>query len=318
MNARNDFDGDGRSDILWRDNDTGALRSWLGQASGGFVINPSVSGQVSTDWFVASIGDFNGDDRADVLWRNGMGTVVSWLGQDGGGFVHNTGVSGQVPTNWYVARTGDFNGDGNDDVLWRKDTGEMVSWLGQDSGGFVNNPGVSGQAPANWFVAGTGDFNGDGNDDLLWRNLDTGALQSWLGQDSGGFVNNPSVSGQLPTNWFMTGTGDFNGDGNDDLLWRNASSGALVSWLGQDSGGFVNNPGVSGQLPSNWFVASTGDFNGDDNDDILWRNNDTGAVMSWLGQDGGGFVNNPGVSGHVDLSWHVQPSGGGGFSWWDY
>ncbi|MCY7279803.1 MAG: M10 family metallopeptidase C-terminal domain-containing protein, partial [Sphingomonas bacterium] len=37
--VRNDFNGDGRSDILWRNVATGQLSDWLGQANGGFVGN---------------------------------------------------------------------------------------------------------------------------------------------------------------------------------------------------------------------------------------------------------------------------------------
>ena len=36
--ARNDFNGDGRSDILWRDS-SGAVTNSLGQANGGFASN---------------------------------------------------------------------------------------------------------------------------------------------------------------------------------------------------------------------------------------------------------------------------------------
>ncbi|MES2904174.1 MAG: M10 family metallopeptidase C-terminal domain-containing protein, partial [Pseudomonadota bacterium] len=59
--VRNDFNGDGRSDILWR-NDNGLLTDWLGQANGGFVDNgANAFASVATNWQVTGIGDFNGD-----------------------------------------------------------------------------------------------------------------------------------------------------------------------------------------------------------------------------------------------------------------
>jgi serralysin len=46
----NDFNGDGRSDILWR-NDNGQMSDWLGTASGGFIDNAvNAYTFVPTDW----------------------------------------------------------------------------------------------------------------------------------------------------------------------------------------------------------------------------------------------------------------------------
>src|SRR5829696_716587 len=129
----------------------------------------------------------------------------------------------------------DFNGDGRSDVLWRSDAGEMTDWLGQANGGFVNNGANAWFAnlPSSWQVIGTGDFNGDGKDDLLWRSSG-GEMTDWLGQANGGFVNNGANAWftNLPSSWQVVGTGDFNGDGRDDLLWR-SSGGEMTDWLGQ-------------------------------------------------------------------------------------
>jgi hypothetical protein len=42
----------------------------------------------------------------------------------------------------------------------------------------------------------------------------------------------------ITTDWHLAGTGDFDGDGRDDILWRN-DSGLTVDWLGQANGGFA-------------------------------------------------------------------------------
>ncbi len=71
--ARNDFNGDGRSDILWR-HDDGLTIDWLGQANGGFADNYSNSViNIPTEWQVDGLGDFNGDGRDDILWRHDNG-----------------------------------------------------------------------------------------------------------------------------------------------------------------------------------------------------------------------------------------------------
>ena len=50
--AHNDFNGDGRSDILWR-NDNGLVGEWLGQSNGGFVGNANVNIPLENSWHVA-------------------------------------------------------------------------------------------------------------------------------------------------------------------------------------------------------------------------------------------------------------------------
>jgi hypothetical protein len=303
--VQNDFNGDGRSDIVWR-NDNGALTDWLGQAGGGFALNDTAAyAQVPLAWKVAGVGDFNGDGRSDIVWRNDNGALTDWLGQANGGFaINDTAAYAQVSLDWKVAGVGDFNGDGHSDVLWRNDDGALTDWLGQANGGFAINNAAYTTALTTWKVAGVGDFNGDGRDDVLWRN-DDGALTDWLGQENGGFaLNDAAAYTTAPTSWRVAGVGDFDGDGRDDVLWRN-DNGALTDWLGQADGGFAINNAAYTEAPTAWKVANVGDYNGDGRDDILWRN-DNGALTDWLGQANGGFaLNDPAAFTTAPNAWKI-------------
>jgi serralysin len=244
--SHNDFNGDGLGDILWRD-DNGLLFDWLGTANGGFTSNASnFAINVGTEWRVLGTGDFNDDGRDDILWRqDGSGHMLDWLGTANGGFISNSGnFDINVSTEWQVAGTGDFNGDGRDDILWRQDgTGRLLDWLGTANGGFISNSGnIDINVSTEWRIAGTGDFNGDGRDDILWRQGGTGRLLDWLGTANGGFTSNSgNFDMNVGTEWRITGTGDFNGDGRDDILWRQNGSGHLLDWLGTANGGFISN-----------------------------------------------------------------------------
>jgi Ca2+-binding RTX toxin-like protein len=306
--VHNDFNGDGKSDLLWR-SDAGYLSDWLGTATGALANNDANAATwAPTSWHVAGTGDFNGDGKIDLLWRADSGHLSNWLGSATGGFANNdANAATWAPTSWHIVGTGDFNGDGKSDILWRADTGHLSDWLGSSSGAFVNNDANAATwAPTSWHIVGTGDFNGDGKVDLLWR-ADTGHLSDWLGTASGGFVNNDNNAATwAPTNWTVVATGDFNGDHIDDILWR-ADTGHLSNWLGTATGGFVNNDANAATwAPSTWHIAATGDFNGDGKTDIAWRA-DTGHLSNWLGSATGGFVNNDAnAATWAPTDWHVQ------------
>ncbi|MCA1652600.1 MAG: FG-GAP-like repeat-containing protein, partial [Sphingomonadales bacterium] len=253
-----DFNGDGRVDVLWR-SDSGALSDWLATASGGFTPNDANAyALVPTSWHVVGTGDFNGDGRADILWRNDAGILSDWLATASGGFSANdANAFAQVSTSWTVVGTGDFNGDGRADILWRNDAGVLSDWLGTASGGFAaNDANASVTVAASWHVAGTGDFNGDGRDDILWRS-DGGELSDWLGTVNGGFTpNNSNALHQVATDWSVAAVGDYDGDGRDDILWRDGG-GSLTDWLGTSAGGFtVNDVNAYQVVATNWHVQA--------------------------------------------------------------
>jgi Ca2+-binding RTX toxin-like protein len=308
--VHDDFNGDGRSDILWR-NDNGSIFDFLGTANGGFTSNGDNSFvAVDNSWHIAGTGDFNGDGRADVLWRNDNGNIFDFLATSNGGFTSNGDNSFvAVDNSWHIAGTGDFNGDGRADVLWRNDNGNIFDFLGSANGGFTSNGDNSFVAvDVGWHVAGTGDFNGDGRADILWRN-DNGNIFDFLGSANGGFTSNGDNSFVAVDNgWHIAGTGDFNGDGRADVLWRN-DNGNMLDFLGTANGGFVSNGDNSFvAVDLGWHVASIGDFNGDGRADILWRN-DSGVMFDFLGTANGGFTSN-GDNSYVAvaISSHVQDS----------
>jgi hypothetical protein len=226
---RCDFNGDGKTDILWRNKSTGQNVVWF--MNGTTYSSYAELMQVAdTNWEIMGTGDFNSDGKTDILWRNkSTGQNVVWL-MNGTTYSSYAELMQVTDTNWEIVGTGDFNSDGKVDILWRnKSTGQNVVW-------FMNGTTYSSYAElmqvtdTNWEIVGTGDFNSDGKTDILWRNKSTGQNVVW-------FMNGTTYSSYAElmqvadTNWEIMGTGDFNSDGKTDILWRNKSTGQNVVWF---------------------------------------------------------------------------------------
>jgi hypothetical protein len=75
---------------------------------------------------VTHTADFNGDGKADLLWRNTNGAVTMWLMN--GNAVASTGGLIGPDANWRVTHTADYSGDGKSDLLWRNVDGSLTVW----------------------------------------------------------------------------------------------------------------------------------------------------------------------------------------------
>ncbi len=287
---RNDFDGNSRSDVLWRNIQTGVNTIWK---SANASTKQTVTA-VNLAWKVAATGDFNGDGNTDILWRNSStGANTIWRS---GNSATAQAVTTIVSQAWKVAGANDFNGDGKADILWRNSSsGANTIWL---SGNSATAQVVATVASQAWKVVGADDFNGDGKADILWRNSSSGANTIWLSGNSATAQGVATVGSQA---WKVVGTGDFSGDGKADILWRNAASGANTIWL---SGNSATAQAVTTVASQAWKVATTGDFDGDGKADILWRNSVSGAATIWRSGNSASVQAMTGVS---DLSWQIVP-----------
>jgi PKD repeat protein len=235
--ATGDFDGDGKSDILWRHASTGENIIW--QMNGGSRIDRRpITAVADLNWEVVGTGDFNGDGRSDILWRRKLGGANAiWLmnstNRVGGGHIAEVG-----DLSWKAAAIGDFNGDGKSDIFWRHGTaGTNAIWF-MDGISRIGGGSAPGVADLGWEVAGVGDFNADGRTDIVWRHRVTGQNLIWL-MNGTARVSVP-INSVADPNWRIMAVGDYNGDGMADLLWRHAVSGTLRVWL-MDGTTILNN-----------------------------------------------------------------------------
>lgn len=233
--ARADFSDDGKSDLVLRNRVTGDLAAWFLDGTvlaGGSAFSPAQP--AAPNWTLVAANDFSSDGKADLLFHNEVsGKLSFWLMN---GTARTTGVlvDGETDLSWKVIASADFNSDAEPDLLWRQEgTGALQVWYLDGTsqvGKVVPDPPLL--ADLNWQLAAAGDLSGDGKPDLLWRHQVSGALVAWLmdgiNRTSGVYLT-PSSLPDL--NWQVAGIWDTDGDRKGDLVWQNATSGKIVTWL---------------------------------------------------------------------------------------
>jgi acetyl esterase/lipase len=255
----------------------GTAAQRLGQWFGATNKSPlTFAGQVQTDPSKALVGDFDGNDRDDVLFH-GLNAACdkAWLSETattvGSTFAIRTLPNGidenERPT------VGDFNGDGRSDVFVYG-VGSAVDevWWGQASN-FTVGTVVLGSD----YTSLVGDFDGDLRDDILWLG-DSPAV--WYGN-----TNNSFTAVSISAFWwaFRPVVGDFNGDSLDDILWYGPGTTGDVIWWGGANRTFSN-----GTLPAldSDYQSRTGDFDGNGTTDVFWLG---ASPKLWYGQTSGVF-----------------------------
>jgi len=267
-----DFNGDGKPDVALSDQ-MGLVHILLGNGNGTL--------QASMDFVAGSpegivSGDFNGDGKIDLATANYGNNDVSILNGNGDGTFRaaRSYSVGNLPGSLESVSTSlvlsDFNEDGKLDFA----TG-LNNTLGFGNGdgtftlgSFMGNAG---------FGITSGDFNHDGHADIAAVtnvNLSLGntATAVFLGNGNGTFqAERDSSSFALALQYIATG--DFNGDGNPDLVQTSPSSATMG--LGDGSGNFTYS--LAAGAPRG-LQPVIGDLNGDGRDDIVVPQNQSITV----------------------------------------
>ncbi len=238
--------------------------------------------------------DWNGDLRSDVVVESKLlqsgeppGRTIVWGVSSNVASIIQTSA-GYTVGPWRVVGSGDFDGDALADLLWRsKSAGLSVSSHPVLEGSISPPVQEVYPVPSGWDAAvdvGVGDFDGDGDLDLLvWEGAGRG-LVVWQLDGATWESEAPIVPG-APTdrNFEPIATGEFNGDGQPDVLFRNSATGELRAWLIIDNE-MVAETGFTPFGVSNldWTVVAAGDFNGDNSDDLLYQNAISKRLVVWF------------------------------------
>lgn len=158
------------------------------------------------------------------------------------------GTSGLTDGAPYYPIVGDFDLSGGADIFWyRPGSDSDHLWLSS-----CNSPDatrISFSINGN-YKPFTGDFDGDGSADIFWYSPGSGSDTLYLGGSSGGSTPFTTVSSVNVSGDYSPVVGDFDGDGDSDILWYQPWATSSAQWTSNGDGTFssaqVTNPPYEG------------------------------------------------------------------------
>lgn len=273
-----DFLGNGRADLgLLRENPLNSNGQGAAQYWPNFAGNaPVFLRDVRPAWDVQAIGDLDGDGFGDLVWRfrgqsaNIDDQGVSYIWFTSNGSVAQVRKRGGAPLTWTLLGAADLNGDGAADMIYVSPANAMRVLMATPNRTCANLSG--GSLPTGFTALKLADFSGSRRGDVLARNATTGEVRLINLNAMGlnlppytGAADDPNASctsstlslaqtafniGATDSTWTLYATGDFNGDGIYDVVWRQPS-GTLTLWLMNANGAAPSVISNAGTAPAN-------------------------------------------------------------------
>ena len=148
-----DFNGDGKSDLVFQNQTTNRVAFWLmdGPHYQGGMVSPHTP---LGGWQMVGVGDFNGDSFQDLVFQDrATGHIAVWYLQ-GTTYTGGTVLPSHPAAGWKVVSVGDFNADGSADIVFQTPfSGQAVVWYVK-GGVFSGGETLSQTVPTGWKIVG--------------------------------------------------------------------------------------------------------------------------------------------------------------------
>ncbi len=239
-----------------------------------------------------------------IFWQSSSSWDVDYwlLNADGSIFLEETIARGPASS---VAKLGDIDRDGRADLIWLTSSHSVDYWI-LNPDGTLGSSGTTAIAPIYWAIKAVGDIDKDGTADIVFRDTSSGFVSCWLLNPDGSRKSVHTVGGPVSTSWIIAASGDIDGDGTMDVIWRNQVSGQVAYWLLNTSGTRKSAGVIGGAVSTSWVIAAAGDIDRDGIVDLIWRSMSNGHVAYWMLNPDGTRKSAGAIGGSVPLNWVIK------------
>jgi hypothetical protein len=292
-----DGDANGRADLVW--NNTGPQivtnRTFvaLGQADGSVTFG-AAQAHPSSNWAAGwrpFLADLDGDGDEDLVWNHLATSNSTWRGTSNGDGTFDLTPANtiQTPQGWtsYEMYVGNVDFDAPEELVWnsRNLSQPNRTYAGQlATGAIALSAAFDHTTVCCWtgYRRLLGDFDGDQRSDLMFLNAGrylhinyAAGFGLWQAVLPAVDLGSAAYGSVIANAAWVPASGDFNGDGVDDLVINRLDADNLVHVVsGKPNRGFAPAPPQPNHpADATWTSVQrmlVGDVSGEGRDDVVW------------------------------------------------